>query len=95
MLLNPRIVYKVKLYNPSIVNTTEASELTNVLLQLANATIQIPGVEGNVKHGDNIILYGNQALRVGQAYSQYLDVVAPQFITFSGGILLAGTATTS
>lgn len=75
MSIHPTITYRVKLYDLiNVINSVAAEDRDNVINQLNKATIQIKGIEGNLKHGDIITLYGANAVYMGQVYQEFLEV---------------------
>ncbi len=75
MSIHPTISYRVKLYDlATIINSVSVEDRDNVINQLNKATIQIKGIEGNLKHGDIITLYGQTAVYIGQVYQEFLEV---------------------
>lgn len=72
----PAITFQVKLYDISeVLSSTPVEDLTNRLIQLNERTIQIPGVEGNLHHGDQFVLYGSQATAIQNILKSTLQVL--------------------
>lgn len=84
-ILNPKIVFTVNLLDLQFVQSfPQPDSLRNIELGLRATTIQVPGVNGNLRHGDTFTLYGQQALYVKDLLSQgafpVVSVVSEEFV---------------
>ncbi len=76
VLPRPVIVFQVTLFDyQTLLAYPQPDDLCNIVLLAGNRTINIPGVPGPLKHGDQFTLFGEGALEVQRAYSDVLTIV--------------------
>jgi hypothetical protein len=72
----PIITFTVKTYDLSeILASTPVEDLENRLAQLNARTIQIPGHNGNLRHGDSVTLSGLHAQYIRDEYADQFEIV--------------------
>ena len=70
----PIIQFVVTIVNiPQIYSYAQPDSLQNIINDLRATTIQIEGVNGNLRDGDTFVLYGNQAIRVKNVYCDQIN----------------------
>jgi hypothetical protein len=72
----PIITFQVALFDlTSLLSFPQPDAISQVVLMAQQRTINIPGVEHSLKHGDQFSLFGELALRVKNTYKDVLTVI--------------------